>query len=57
VQKLSPFDVVNVSASFDVTKLVQVYARVDNLFSEKYEEILNFGTPIRSVFGGVRVSL
>jgi len=56
-QKLSPFDVVNVSASYDVTKHVQVYARVDNLFNEKYEEILNFGTPIRSVFGGVRVSL
>jgi vitamin B12 transporter len=57
VAKLSPFDVVNVSASFDVTKQMQVFARIDNLLSEKYEEILNFGTPIRSVFGGVRVSL
>lgn len=57
VAKLSPFDVVNVSASFDVTKQVQVFGRIDNLFGEKYEEILNFGTPIRSVFGGVRVAI
>lgn len=55
-QKLGVFNVVNVSASYDVTKNWQAYIRVDNLFNEKYEEITFFGTPTRSVFGGVRMN-
>jgi vitamin B12 transporter len=48
------FVVWNLSASYDVTKSVQAYIRLDNIFNEKYEETLFFGTPIRSIFGGVR---
>ncbi|MBH0179211.1 MAG: TonB-dependent receptor [Nitrospira sp.] len=55
-QELGVFNVVNLSASYDVTKNWQAYVRVDNLFNEKYEEITFFGTPTRSVFGGVRVN-
>jgi len=29
---------------------------VDNLFDEEYEEILYYGTPGRSVFGGIRAN-
>jgi vitamin B12 transporter len=50
------FLVWNFSASYDVMKQVQVYMRFDNIFNEKYEEVLYFGTPIRSIFGGVRVN-
>jgi len=46
-QKLGSFNVVNASASYDVTKNWQVFGRVDNLFDTRYEEILYFGTPIR----------
>ncbi|HJU06564.1 MAG TPA: TonB-dependent receptor [Nitrospiraceae bacterium] len=56
-QKVGAFGVVNVQATYDVTKQWQVYGRVDNLFNERYEEILFFGTPIRSIYGGVRVML
>ncbi|WP_447984059.1 TonB-dependent receptor plug domain-containing protein [Nitrospira sp. Nam74] len=56
-QKMSPFGVVNAQVTYNVTKQFQVYGRVDNLFNEKYEEILFFGTPIRSVYGGIRVTL
>jgi len=55
-QKLGVFNVVNLSASYDVTKNWQAYVRVDNLFDEEYEEITFFGTPTRSVFGGVRMN-
>ena len=48
------FGVVNLSASYDATKNVQVFGRIDNLFNQDYEEILSFGTPIRSVYGGVK---
>ena len=50
------FVVWNLSASYDMTKQVQAYLRLDNIFNEKYEEILFFGTPIRSIFGGVRIN-
>ncbi|MDF0675381.1 MAG: TonB-dependent receptor [Nitrospira sp.] len=50
------FVVWNLAASYDVTKQIQAYLRADNIFNEEYEEILYFGTPIRSIFGGVRIS-
>lgn len=56
LQKLRAFDVWNLSASYDVTKRVQTYMRAENLFNEKYEEVLNFGMPVRSVFVGLKVN-
>jgi len=50
------FLVWNVSATYDINRQVQAYLRADNIFNEKYEEVLFFGTPIRSVYGGVRVN-
>lgn len=55
-QPLRAFDVWNLITNYDVTKNVQVYVRAENLFNEKYEEILNFGTPVRSIFGGVKLT-
>ena len=56
VDSLPHFYVWNASLSYDVSKTVQIYGRADNIFNRKYEEVLFFGTPIRSVFGGVRVN-
>lgn len=53
-QRLGSFGVVNVAASYDLTKRWQIYGRIDNLLGQDYEEILTFGTPIRSVFGGIK---
>ncbi|MGH7207114.1 MAG: TonB-dependent receptor plug domain-containing protein [Nitrospiraceae bacterium] len=53
-QSQSAFDVWTLSATYDITKQVQAYTRVDNLFDEKYEEILNTGTPVRSIYVGVK---
>ena len=55
-QVLPGFDIWNLSATYDITKQVQGYLRIDNLFDRRYEEILYFGTPGRSIFGGVRVN-
>lgn len=56
LQSMRAFDVWNISASYDVTSRVQTYVRVDNIFNEKYEEILLFGTPVRSIFFGLRMN-
>jgi vitamin B12 transporter len=53
---IGSFYVWNLSGTYDVSKQIQVYGRVDNIFNEKYEEVLFFGTAIRSVFGGVRMN-
>lgn len=53
---IGSFWVWNLSGSYDIDKRMQFYMRVDNLFNEKYEEILYFGTAIRSVFGGLRMN-
>ncbi|SPP66480.1 TonB-dependent receptor plug domain-containing protein [Nitrospira lenta] len=55
-EKMRAFDVWNLSATYDVMKQVQAYVRADNIFNEKYEEVLYYGTPIRSIFAGVRVN-
>ena len=55
-QKMRAFDVWNLSATYNVTNRVQTYVRADNIFNEKYEEIQFYGTPVRSIFVGVRVN-
>ena len=56
LQPMRAFDVWNISANYDVTNRVQTYVRVDNIFNEKYEEIRLFGTPVRSIFFGLRMN-
>ncbi|MGD9849733.1 MAG: TonB-dependent receptor plug domain-containing protein [Nitrospirales bacterium] len=55
-QPLPDFHVLNVSASYNFTPSIQGYVRAENLLNRRYEEVLFFGTPVRSVFGGIRVS-
>lgn len=55
-QNLDAFDVWSLTASYDVRSNMQVYLRADNLFNAKYEEIASAGVPIRSIFGGLRVT-
>lgn len=54
--KMKAFDVWHLTVNYEVVKGVQTYLRAENLFNEKYEEIFLFGTPIRSIFAGVRLT-
>jgi vitamin B12 transporter len=56
LQPMRAFDVWNLSATYDVTTTVQTYLRAENIFNEKYEEVQLFGTPVRSIFVGVKVN-
>lgn len=47
--------VVNVAASHKTNDNVEIFARIDNLFDEDYQEVLGFNTPGISAFGGVRI--
>ena len=54
--ELDPFTVVTVSAAYDLTDQVTLFARVENLFDEDYQEALGFGTAGISAFGGISLS-
>jgi len=55
-QRQGSFGVVNFAATYDVSKRMQVFGRIDNVLDQRYEEILFFGTPGRSVYVGLRVN-
>jgi vitamin B12 transporter len=44
----------DVRASYPVSEQVEVYARVENLFDERYETIRNYGQLGRAAYAGVR---
>lgn len=55
-QNIPGFAVWNFTTNYDVNQKVQAYVRVDNLFNQHYQEILNAGTPVRSIYFGIRVN-
>ncbi|RJX32212.1 MAG: TonB-dependent receptor [Desulfurivibrio sp.] len=56
VETLAAYTVVNLAASYDLTEMVQLYGRIDNLFDEEYEEAWSFATPGLSAYAGVRLT-
>lgn len=55
-QRVDSFGVVNLAVNYKISEQIQAYVRVDNLFDEEYEEVLYYGTPGRSIFGGIRTN-
>jgi vitamin B12 transporter len=58
IQRLDtdPYFVVNLAANYDCGRGVTVFARIDNVFDERYENPTGFQRPGFGVFGGVRVA-
>ena len=56
VGTLDPYYLVNLSASYDISRHFQIYGRVDNLFNEFYEEAWSNATPDLSGYLGVKFS-
>ena len=54
---LSNHLIVDLLGSYELTKNLELYGRVDNLLDEQYQEVLGFGTPGIAGYGGVRVKL
>jgi vitamin B12 transporter len=54
--KMKDYLLVNLAGSYDITKNLQVFGRVDNLFDRQYEEVAGYGTPGIGAYGGVKVS-
>ncbi len=54
---LDAYSLVNLSAKYRIKKNITLFARLDNLFDEDYEEAGGFGTPGFSAYGGLKASL
>ena len=54
---LSGYGLVDVAASYAVDKDIELFARVDNLFDQEYQEVLGFGTMGAAGYAGIRLTL
>ncbi len=55
VETLGSYTLVNLAASYDFSRRLQLFARVDNLFDRYYEEAFSYATAGLSGYLGVRV--
>ncbi len=55
--QLKSYTLVNLSASYQINNLVQLYGRIDNLFDQYYEEVLGYATPGFSGYLGVKFGI
>ncbi|MDP3148145.1 MAG: TonB-dependent receptor [Ignavibacteria bacterium] len=55
--QLKRYTLVNMSASYKINTMFEVFGKFHNVFDEKYEEILGYGTERRAVYGGINFSI
>ncbi len=54
---LDAYTLVNVSARFQLTSGVKLFARVENLFDTEYQNVIGYRTPGVAAYAGVQVDL
>lgn len=54
---LGGYGLVDAAASYNVSKGMQLFARVENMLDHYYEEVFGFGTRGAAAYGGVRFEL
>jgi vitamin B12 transporter len=54
--KLDDFEVLDLSANFDITDNVQIYGRLENATDEDYQEIIGYNTAERAAYVGFRLN-
>ncbi len=53
---MSPYVLLNLSASYNIIDNIQIFVRLDNILNETYEMIKGYATPGLSVYAGVEIS-
>ena len=54
--RVDAYTLVNLNVRFTVMEALELYARLENLFDEDYEEVISYATPGRSAYAGLRFS-
>jgi len=50
------YTIFRVAASYEITKNLQVFGRIENLFDKKYQEVYGYETMGRSFYAGIKGS-
>lgn len=53
--KLDDYVIVNLSGSFKIYKYIELFARIENLLDQDYEEVYAYGTRGFGAYGGVKI--
>jgi vitamin B12 transporter len=53
-QRLKPYTLVDLKASYPMTEKIELYGRIENLFEQTYQTTLTFGSPGRGAYAGLR---
>jgi vitamin B12 transporter len=56
LMNLDDFEVLDLSASYDINDSARIYARVENLLDEDYQEITGFFSPQRAIYIGIKLN-
>jgi len=48
------YAVVNMTANYDITKQIEVYAKIENITDEYYQTVYNYSSSPRAFYAGVR---
>lgn len=54
--EMPAYTLLNLFATYDLTKNLQLFGRVDNVTDKNYESIYQYGEPGIGVYGGIRVN-
>ena len=54
---LDDFQVLDLSASYDVNDSFRIYTRVENALDEDYQEVTGFFSPQRAIYVGIKLTL
>jgi len=50
------YTVVRLASYYDITRNCRIFARIENLFDKKYQEIPGYAMPGRSFYAGIKVT-
>lgn len=56
LRTLDKYTVVNIGGSYKFTDKLEGFARIENLFDKKYQEVYGYNTPGRGAFAGLKAS-
>ena len=55
--KLDDYFLVNISGSYNITENLNLYARINNLLNESYQDVFGFETLGQTIYAGIKVGL
>ncbi|HIF54413.1 MAG TPA: TonB-dependent receptor, partial [Methylococcaceae bacterium] len=54
--ELEDYTLLNIAASYEIYEQVELFARVENLLDEQYQEVFSFAARGIAGYGGIRVT-